>query len=126
MVFFYDNGNAVRIPKEQYATKLNRKKLIKCYSDKFKLLAIFDSWKEDGAYAIHITNKKPVTVEAAKIVEKTTKNSVGARVVTLKKRQKFIKVEEIVPVVIEQTSLVDGLEQTAITSEAEIVNVGDN
>ena len=125
MVFFYDNGNAVRIPKEQYATKLNRKKLIKCYSDKFKLLAIFDSWKEDDAYAIHVTNKKPIMIEGAKIVEKTTKSSVGARVALLKKRQKFIKVEKVVPVIIEQTSFEEGLEQTAISSEVLELKEGD-
>ena len=37
MVFVFDNGRVARVPMSSYATKTNRKKLIKAYCNKFPL-----------------------------------------------------------------------------------------
>ena len=40
MLFFYQNGKCAKVPLSSYQTKLNRRKLLKAYSDKAELAAI--------------------------------------------------------------------------------------
>ena len=40
MLFFFESGKCARVPMESYATKQNRKKLLKAYSAKEPLAAL--------------------------------------------------------------------------------------
>ena len=89
VLFSFDNGKATKVPLSAYETKTNRKKLINAYSDKAKLVSIISS--EENIDVAFITSvNRALVVNTSQISEKTTKNSAGIQVQTLKKNQ-YIK-----------------------------------
>ncbi len=91
-LFFYDNGKVAKIPVNSYETKTNRKKLANAYCDKQKLLNIFYI-NEDKEFVITSNIKRKLLFSSAMINEKTTKNSIGVSVFTLKKNQFIEEIE---------------------------------
>lgn len=87
MMFFFENGKAAKVNMQGYDTKTNRKKLIKAYSDKAALVAAF-YLKEDSEYVLTSTAGRVLLVNTGAISIKTTKDTAGVNVMTLKKYHK--------------------------------------
>ncbi len=88
MMFFFENGKAAKVNMQGYDTKTNRKKLIKAYSDKSPLVAAFYE-KEDVEYVLNSTAGRVLLVNTGAISIKTTKDTAGVNVMTLKKYHKL-------------------------------------
>ncbi len=84
IVFAFENGKAAKVPMEAYKTKLNRKKMINAYSDKSKLVGAKHILKDECLIFIRDDNKAMV-IDSSLIPLKTTKNTQGVQVFTLKK-----------------------------------------
>ena len=95
VLFCFDNGKATKVPLSAYETKTNRKKLINAYSDKANLVEII-CCTENTDVAFISTVNRALVVNTSQISEKTTKNSAGVQVQTLKKNQyvKAVKTAE--------------------------------
>lgn len=91
MLFLFQNGKVAKVPLESYATKQNRKKLINAYSDKSELVWI-SPFMEEEEIAIRTSAGRLLLVNTAQISPKTTKNTAGVNVITLKKGQKIADV----------------------------------
>ena len=86
LLFCFDNGKVAKVPLSAYETKTNRKKLINAFSDKQKLVNILYFTENTDVVLISNVNRALV-VNTSQIGEKTTKNSIGVQVQTLKKNQ---------------------------------------
>ncbi len=94
MIFFFENGKASKIPMKSYETKTNRKKLTKAYSDKSPLAAaIFIS--EDSDILLRSSNGNTLVLNTAMLLPKSTRDSQGVQVITLKKNS-FLAYAEII------------------------------
>lgn len=85
MLFVFRNGKAAKIPLSAYATKQNRRKLIKAYADESQLVRMFFIAEDEDITLIRHSAKdvKALTVNSALIPEKITKNSIGVQVFRL-------------------------------------------
>ena len=91
MLFFYQNGKCAKIPLASYMTKQNRRKLLKAYCDKEPLATMF-FLPEETELAIRTSAGRMLLVGTAQIAAKTTRDSQGVAVVTLKKNQTIASV----------------------------------
>ncbi|NLW77902.1 MAG: topoisomerase IV [Ruminococcaceae bacterium] len=91
VLFLFANGKGARVPLESYATKQNRKKLINAYSDKAPLVWM-GQFAEETELAIQTSAGRMLMVSTAQIPQKTTKNTAGVNVITLKKGQQITTV----------------------------------
>ena len=85
MLFFFENGKAARVPLSAYETKTNRKKLVGAYSDKSPVVKIM-ALTEDAQMALYSTDGRAAIFSTAQLLPKTTKNTQGVAVMTLKKK----------------------------------------
>ena len=83
MVFIFENGKAAKVPLNTYETKTNRKKLAKAYSGKSKLVAMF-CLNEDIEIMLRTTNGRAMIFNTALLMPKTTRDTIGVQVMTLK------------------------------------------
>lgn len=86
LLFCFDNGKVTKVPMSAYETKQNRKKLLNAFSDKAKLAEIHYFTENTDIVLISSVNRALI-VNTAQIPEKSTKNSIGVQVQTLKKNQ---------------------------------------
>ncbi|MCD8085406.1 MAG: DNA topoisomerase (ATP-hydrolyzing) subunit A [Clostridiales bacterium] len=86
LLFFYENGKAGRVELAKYQTVTNRKKLTGAYSDKSPLKAIF-LLREDTELAVYSTEGRCLLFNTAVLLPKTTRNTQGVSVLTLKKEK---------------------------------------
>lgn len=93
MLFFFDKGKVAKVPLSAYKTKTKRKKLTSAYCDKFRLVCAFDII-EDKEFIMTSTAKRKLIFNTAMINEKTTKNTQGVQVMTVKKNHYVELVEE--------------------------------
>ncbi len=84
-LFLFENGKAAKVPLSAYETKLNRKKLTGAFSDKSPLKAAF-AMAEDAQLAVYTTDGRCVIFSTAQLLPKTTRNTQGVSVVSLKKK----------------------------------------
>ncbi len=93
LMFFFENGKAAKVDIAAYETKTNRKKLIKAYSDKSPLAAIryIDT---DKQFILSTTAGRYMIFNTGAISPKTTKDTQGVAVMTIKKGHKLCKVED--------------------------------
>ena len=91
VLFFFAGGKCAKIPLASYATKQNRRKLLKAYSDKEPLAKLL-FLPEDTELAIRTSAGRMLLVNTAQIAAKTTRDSQGVAVVTLKKNQTIASV----------------------------------
>ena len=91
MLFFFESGKCAKIPLASYATKLNRRKLLKAYCDK-EPLAKMVFLPEETELAIRTSAGRLLLVGTAQISAKATRDSQGVAVVTLKKNQHIASV----------------------------------
>ena len=94
MLFFFASGKCAKIPLSSYATKQNRRKLLKAYCDKEPLAKLL-FLPEETELAIRTSASRMLLVGSAQIAAKTTRDSQGVAVVTLKKNQ---TIASVVPV----------------------------
>ncbi len=85
VLFFYENGKAAKVPLSAYATKTNRKKLTGAYADKSKLQTAM-AIQTDCQVAIFTTDERAAIISTAQLLPKTTRNTIGVAVVSLKKK----------------------------------------
>ena len=85
VLFFFENGKAAKVPLSTYETKTNRKKLVGAYSDKSPLVKIL-ALAEDTQLALYSSDSRCVIVSTAQLLPKTTKNTQGVALMTLKKK----------------------------------------
>lgn len=84
MLFFFENGKVAKVDLAAYETKTNRKKLIKAYCEKFPLAAMYQM-AEDGELVVQSTAGRILLLNTGAITPKTTKDTQGVSVMTLKK-----------------------------------------
>lgn len=93
MLFFFENGKLAKIDLSAYETKTNRKKLIKSYCEKFPVVNMF-CVTEDKEYVMKSTSGRILLLNTGAIAVKTTKDSMGVSVMTLKKGHRVSSVKE--------------------------------
>lgn len=91
MLFVFENGKAAKVPLNSYATKTNRKKLLKAYSDKAPLAAMVQL-SEDKDIILKSSAGRLLLINTGAVSVKTTKDTIGVAVMNLKRGQ---RVEEI-------------------------------
>ena len=87
MLFVFENGKVAKVTMSGYATKTNRKKLIKAYSDKAPIVAAMYI-EEDTEIVISSTAGRHLLVNTGAISPKAAKDTAGVNVMTLKKYHK--------------------------------------
>jgi len=92
VLFFFENGKAAKVPLSAYETKTNRKKLTGAYSDKSPLVEAF-ALTEDTQMAVFTTDSRAVIFSTAQLLPKTTRNTIGVSVVSLKKKAAVCQVQ---------------------------------
>ncbi len=93
MMFFFENGKAAKIDMKAYQTVTKRKKLIKAYSDKSPLSAILQL-TEDKELVVISSSGRHLLINTAVILPKTTKDTIGVGVLTLKKGHRLMTARE--------------------------------
>ena len=84
-LFFFENGKAAKVPLSAYETKTNRKRLTGAYCDKSTLVAAF-AFAADTQMAVYTTDGRCVIFSTAQLLPKTTRNTQGVSIVSLKKK----------------------------------------
>ena len=85
ILFFFENGKAAKVPLSAYETKTNRKKLTGAYSDKSPLVCAM-ALQEDAQIALYSSDGRAAVFSTAQLLPKTTRNTIGVAVMTLKKK----------------------------------------
>ena len=85
LLFFFENGKAAKVPMNAYETKTNRRKLTGAYSDKSPVVKIL-ALTEDKQMAVYSTDGRVAIFSTAQLLPKTTRNTQGVAVMTLKKK----------------------------------------
>ena len=83
LLFVYKNGKAAKVPLNSFETKTNRKVLLKAYCDKSDLVAILDI-KEGSEIMLRSSNGRMIIFNTGMILPKTTRDTQGVQVMTLK------------------------------------------
>ena len=103
VLFFFENGKVAKVPLSAYETKTNRKKLTGAYSDKSPVKAILGMTGDDQV-AVYSSDGRCAIFATAQLLPKTTRNTQGVAVMTLKKKA--------------------AVEKAAVLGESGIVNPG--
>ena len=85
VLFFFENGKAAKVPLSAYETKTNRKKLTGAYSDKSPLRTIL-AMNADDQIAVYSTDNRCMVCSTALLAPKTTRNTQGVNILTLRKK----------------------------------------
>ncbi len=88
LLFFFENGKAARVELAAYQTQTRRKRLTGAYSDKSPLAAAWHL-KEDLEMALVSTEGRCVIFHTAVLAPKTTRNTQGVNVMTLKPKYRL-------------------------------------
>ena len=85
VLFFFENGKVAKVPLSAYETKTNRKKLTGAYSDKSPLVKVL-ALEADEQVALYSTDGRALIFSTAQLLPKTTRNTQGVSVLTLRKK----------------------------------------
>jgi len=85
LMFFFENGKAAKVPLSAYETKTNRRKLTGAYCDKSPLVKVF-AMNADEQMAVYSSDGRCAIFSTAQLLPKTTRNTQGVAVMTLKKK----------------------------------------
>ena len=85
VLFFFENGKAAKVPLSAYETKTNRRRLTGAFSDKSPLVRAI-VLNEDCQMALYTTDNRAAIISTAQLLPKTTRNTMGVSVVSLKKK----------------------------------------
>ncbi len=94
VVFFFENGKAAKVPLSAYETKTNRRRLIAAFSDKSPLVSAI-VLNEDKQVVLYSTDGRAAIVSTAQLLPKTTKNTQGVAVMSLKKKAQLKEVTSL-------------------------------
>ena len=95
MLFFFENRQAAKVDMKAYQTVTKRKKLIKAFSDKSPVSKIMHI-PEDKELVVISSAGRHLLINTAVISPKTTKDTIGVGVMTLKKGHRLMDVREYV------------------------------
>jgi len=96
VLFFFANGKAAKVPLSAYETKTNRKKLTGAYCDKSPLKTAM-AFKTDEQVAVYTSDGRATIFSTAQLLPKTTRNTQGVNVLSLKKKAELshaVRLEE--------------------------------
>ena len=85
VLFFFENGKVAKVPLSAYETKTNRRKLTGAYSDKSPLVQVM-AMNADDQMAVYSSDGRCAIFSTAQLNPKTTRNTQGVAVLTLKKK----------------------------------------
>ena len=85
VLFFFENGKVAKVPLSAYETKTNRRKLTGAYSDKSPLVKVM-ALDSDEQMAVYSSDGRAAIFSTAQLNPKTTRNTQGVAVLTLKKK----------------------------------------
>ena len=85
VLFFFENGKVAKVPLSAYETKTNRKKLTGAFSDKSPVVKIL-SLGADAQIAMCSSDGRAMIFSTADLLPKTTRNTIGVAVMSLKKK----------------------------------------
>ena len=89
VLFFFENGKVAKVPLSAYETKTNRKKLTGAYSDKSPLVKVL-SFETDTELVLYSGDGRAAVISTAMLLPKTTRNTQGVAVMTLRKKAVLI------------------------------------
>ncbi len=85
VLFFFENGKAAKVPLSAYETKTNRRKLTGAYSDKSPLVKAV-ALDADEQMVVYASDGRAAIFSTAQLLPKTTRNTQGVAVMSLKKK----------------------------------------
>ncbi len=85
VLFLFENGKAAKVPMSAYETKTNRRKLTGAYSDKSPVVKIM-GFAADEQIALYSSDSRTAIITTAQLLPKTTRNTQGVAVMSLKKK----------------------------------------
>ena len=85
VLFFFENGKVAKVPLNAYETKTNRRRLTGAYSDKSPLICAM-AMETDAQVALYSTDGRTMVISTALLTPKTTRNTIGVSVMSLKKK----------------------------------------
>ena len=85
VLFFFENGKAAKVPLSAYETKTNRRKLTGAYCDKSPLVGAL-VLGSDTQMVLYSSDNRALIFSTAQLMPKTTRNTQGVAVMTLKKK----------------------------------------
>ena len=85
VLFFFENGKVAKVPLSAYETKTNRRRLTGAYSDKSPLKTVM-ALDADKQITLYSTDGRAAVVSTALLLPKTTRNTIGVSVMSLKKK----------------------------------------
>lgn len=98
LIMIFANGKVAKVPLNAYETKTNRKKLANAYSGKSELIKMF-LVNDNTDILVRTTNGRAVVFNTGMILPKSTRDTIGVQVVTLKAKAEvdnaFIVTEEM-------------------------------
>ena len=89
LICVFENGKIAKVELSSFETKSNRKKLTAAYSDKSPLVAAFHG-QPDLELALY-SQSRILIVNTAQLQTKTTRNTQGVAVFSLKKNQQVVR-----------------------------------
>ena len=89
ILFVFENGKAARVGIGAYSTKSNRRKLTGAYSDRSPLRAILSFTQEKDA-VVYSTEGRALLFNTAQLAEKSTRDSQGVQVITMKPKYRVL------------------------------------
>ncbi len=85
ILFFFENGKGAKVPLSAYETKTNRRRLTGAFSDKSPLVTAM-ALDADRQVVAYTTDGRAAIFSTAQLLPKTTRNTIGVSVVSLKKK----------------------------------------
>ena len=85
VLFFFENGKVAKVSLSAYETKTNRKKLTGAYSDKSPLVSVM-ALEQDAQMVLYSSDGRALIFSTAQLLPKTTRNTQGVAVMSLKKK----------------------------------------
>lgn len=90
LLFVFENGKVAKVPLNAYETKQNRKKLGNAYSAKSPLAAVFFVGTNEEIM-LRSSNGRAMIFSTALLLPKTTRDTQGVQVMTLKTKGSYIE-----------------------------------
>lgn len=94
LIMIFANGKVAKVPLNAYETKTNRKKLANAYSDKSPLVAMFCA-ADNEDILLTTSNGRAVVFNTGMILPKTTRDTIGVQVVTLKAKAEVVGAQTV-------------------------------
>ncbi len=94
LIMIFANGKVAKVSLNAYETKTNRKKLANAYSDKSPLVAMF-CVADNEDILLTTSNGRAVVFNTGMILPKTTRDTIGVQVVTLKAKAEVVGAQTV-------------------------------